>query len=87
MLTRGKRAEVVALVAAAVEPKHFASFTTEEGIRSFSELFSAKFSYAEAPELLCLDLYQAFDLTQLTVLAAPTIVNVDDKGPTPIFWK
>lgn len=87
ILTRGKRAEVAALVATALEPKHFASFRTEEGIRSFSELFSAKFSYAEAPELLCLDLYQAFDITQLTVLAAPTTVNFYDKGPTPIFWK
>jgi hypothetical protein len=43
ILTRGPRAEVAALVAVALESKHFASFKGEEGIHSLAELFSGKF--------------------------------------------
>lgn len=87
LLTRGPRSEVVAVVAAALEPKNFASLNVEEGIHSLSELFNGKFSYAETPELVCLDLYQSFDVNQLMDLAALTTVNFYEETPTPIFWK
>ncbi|QNI37465.1 alpha/beta hydrolase family protein [Edaphobacter albus] len=87
LLTQGPRSEAVALVAAALEPKRFSSLKAEEGITSLSELFNGKFSYAETPELVCLDLYQAFDLSQLIDLATPTTINFYEENPTPIFWK
>lgn len=87
LLTRGPRSEVVAIVVAALEPQHFTSLKVEEGIHSLSELFNGKFSYAETPELVCLDLYQSFDVSQLIELAQPTIVNFYEETPTPIFWK
>lgn len=87
ILTRGPRSEVVALVAAALEPNHFSSFGAEEGIHSLSELFNGKFSYAESPELACLDLYRVFDLNQLIDLAAPTTINFYEGSQTPIFWR
>jgi hypothetical protein len=87
MVTRGPRSEVAALVAAALGPSHFSSFRAEEGIHSLSELFGEKFSYAETPELVCLDLYRDFDLSQLIDLIAPITVNLDERNQTPIFWK
>jgi dienelactone hydrolase len=87
MVTRGPRSEVVALIAAALEPNHFSSYKAEEGIHSLSELFGGRFSYAATPELACLDLYRDFDLSQLIDLAAPTTINLDEGTQLPIFWR
>jgi len=87
LLTLGPRSEVVALVAAALEPNRFSSFKVENAIHSLSELFSGKLSYAEIPELVCLDLYKTFDVDQLIDLAAPTAIRSYENETTPLFWR
>jgi len=87
LLTRGPRSGVVALIATAINPTSFKSLQAEEGLHSFLDLYKESFSYADSPELVCLDLYQSFDLDTLETLAAPTAVNLSADKPDSIFWK
>ncbi len=52
----GPRSQVVARVAAALEPKLFAEVVTREGLTSLRQLLDAPVEYQAAPELFCLDL-------------------------------
>ena len=67
----GMRNQAAALVAAALEPELFSEITVRDGIRSFSYLLEKPVTYAQAPELFCLDLYKEFDIDRLEGLAAP----------------
>jgi dienelactone hydrolase len=71
----GMRNQAAALVAAALEPDLFSEITVRDGIRSFSYLLEKPVTYAQAPELFCLDLYKAFDIDRLEALAAPVTVQ------------
>jgi dienelactone hydrolase len=73
----GIRSQVVALVAAALEPNLFSSVVVHEGMPSLGYLVETPVQYGEAPELFCLDLYKEFDLERLTALAAPTAVTLE----------
>jgi dienelactone hydrolase len=72
----GLRSQVVALVAAALEPDLFAETGIRQGMTSLAHLLDAPVKYEEAPDLFCLDLYKEFDLDLLTRLAAPAKVTV-----------
>ncbi len=74
---RGIRTQVVATVAAALEPTLFSSIVVHEGMPSLRYLLDAPVTFQEAPELFCLDLYKYFDLDRLAVMAAPTGVKVE----------
>jgi dienelactone hydrolase len=76
--TTGIRSQVVALVAAALEPAAFSSLVHHQGIRSLSYLLDAPVPFRSAPELFCLDLYKYFDLDRLAMMAAPTRVTTTD---------
>ena len=71
----GMRNQAAALVAAALEPDLFSEITVRDGIRTFGYLLDKPVSYAQAPELFCLDLYKEFDIDRLEALAAPVTVQ------------
>jgi len=72
--TTGPRSQVVALAAAALEPRLFSQVESWDGMQSFSYLLDKPVLYHQAPDLFCLDLYKDFDIDRITMLAAPTEV-------------
>ena len=71
----GIRNQAAALVAAALEPGLFSEIKVRDGMRSLSYLLEKPVTYAQAPELFCLDLYREFDIDRLEALAAPVTVQ------------
>jgi hypothetical protein len=68
----GIRSQVVALVAAAMEPTLFSDIQIHVGMRSLKYVLEAPVTHRAAPDLFCLDLYKQFDLDSLMALAQPT---------------
>ncbi|HWB97869.1 MAG TPA: hypothetical protein VG672_14240, partial [Bryobacteraceae bacterium] len=66
--TSGIRTQVVALVAAALEPGLFREVAARDGMTSLRHLLDAPIPYQDAPDLFCLDLLHDFDLDQLAAL-------------------
>lgn len=73
--TTGIRSQVIALVAAALEPKAFSSLTTQNGMKSLAYLLNKPVPLRSAPELFCLDLYKDFDIDSLSALASPVKIT------------
>ena len=73
--TRGIRSQLVALVAAALEPSAFSEIVVRDGMKSLGHVLDKPVDYLDAPDLFCLDLYKDFDVRRLAVLAAPTVVR------------
>jgi len=73
--TEGIRTQVIALVAAALEPDLFSEIVTRQGLHSLSYVFDLPIEFEQAPELFCLDLYKEFDVDSLEALAAPAQVQ------------
>ena len=73
--TRGIRSQLVALVAAALEPSAFSEIVVRDGMKSLGYALEKPVEYLDAPELFCLDLYQDFDVESLAALAAPARVR------------
>jgi hypothetical protein len=65
----GLRSQVVALVAAALEPEAFSEIAVHDGIPSLQHVLDTPVMHTDAPELFCLDLYRRFDLDRLEALA------------------
>jgi hypothetical protein len=74
----GLRSQVVALVAAALEPKLFSELAITGGMQSLGFLLDAPVPFRSAPELFCLDLYEDFDLDYFRAMAAPTKISEKD---------
>jgi dienelactone hydrolase len=74
----GMRSQVVALVAAALEPQLFSEVAITSGMHSLGFLLDAGVPVRSAPELFCLDLYKDFDLDHFRAMAAPTKVREKD---------
>jgi dienelactone hydrolase len=64
----GMRNQVVALTAAAIEPKLFSAVVIRKGIPSLRYLIDKPVQYHEASDLFCLDLYKVTDLDRLVAL-------------------
>jgi dienelactone hydrolase len=79
--TYGIRSQVVAMVAAALEPDLFRQLTIRGGTDSLKYLFSCPITIQEAPELFSRDFYKEFDLDQLKIIASPT--RLDQSEPRP----
>ena len=79
----GMRNQAAALVAAVLEPDLFSEISVRDGIRSFSYILEKPVTYAQAPELFCLDLYKEFDINQLEALASPVTVQSHNPRELP----
>lgn len=73
--TNGIRNQVMALVAAALEPEAFSSLNAENGMKSLAYLLDKPVPFRSAPDLFCLDLYKDFDIDSLSALASPVKVT------------
>ena len=69
--TNGIRTQVMAMAAAALEPKLFSQAVARNGMTSFRHLLDAPIEYQAAPELFCLDLFREFDLDRLAEMGQP----------------
>lgn len=72
----GIRNQLIAQVAAALEPEMFAEIVVRDGMKSLRHLLDAPVEYEAAPDLFCLDLYKQFDVDGLAGLAGPTSVRM-----------
>jgi hypothetical protein len=80
----GMRSQVVALLAAALEPGLYGDVAVRDGIASLAYLLEKPIEFAEAPELFCLDLYRYFDLDRIAALAGlATVTTVPHNNPAP----
>jgi len=86
VFTSGPRSQSVALAAAALEPRLFASVDARHSMPSLGYVLEHSLKYGEVPELMCLDLYRDFDFDTLVALAAPVKVNLTAKESQPITW-
>jgi hypothetical protein len=73
--TRGIRSQLIALVAAALEPEAFPEIVARDGMASLGHLLDTPVEYLDAPDLFCLDLYRELEVDTLAALAAPTRVR------------
>ncbi len=65
----GRRYQVVALIAAAIEPDLFRRMAIHGGMTSLQYLLDAPVRFQDAPDLFCLDLYKLFDIDRLKAIA------------------
>src|SRR5215469_1885077 len=85
LVTDGLRSQVVALVAAALEPGLFSEIESNHAMSSLSYLLDAQVPYRTAPDVFCLDLYKYFDIDTLTALAFPAkITAASNVVPLPV---
>jgi len=68
--TDGIRNQVIALIAAAIEPGVFSEVVNQNGMKSLAYLIDKPVPVRSAPDLFCLDLYKDFDIDTLSVLAS-----------------
>ncbi len=73
--SNGRRSQVVALVAAALEPSLFVEVEVGKGMPSLRYLVDKPVRFQEAADLFCLDLYKFTDVDRLVTLAAPTSIK------------
>lgn len=72
----GPRSQMMALVAAALQPELYSAVSVRDGMPSLEYLLTTPVEYEQAPELFCLDLYKQFDVSQIAALAAPARVTL-----------
>ena len=73
--TNGIRNQVIALVAAAMEPEAFTGLDTQAGMTSLAYLLDKPVPLRSAPDLFCLDLSKDFDIDALSALASPVKIT------------
>jgi dienelactone hydrolase len=78
ILADGPRTGLVALVAAALEPKAIAGVTVRKGLSSLKEIIEKDFSTDKTPELFCFGLLETFDIEQLAALAGRDKVKLEN---------
>jgi len=81
--SRGIRTQVIALVAAALQPDLFSQVVVHEGMATLQYVLQAPVTFHQAPELFCLDLYNEFDIDRLAAIATPTEVKVENSLKPP----
>src|ERR1035437_1867368 len=85
--TDGMRSQVIALIAAAIEPQEFSILVSRNAMRSLAYLLDAPVPIRSAPELFCLDLYKDYDLNSLEVLASPVTITATESTEPVGTWK
>ena len=86
MLTIGPRAETVAAVAAALEPRLFSGIDAQQSVATFIDVFDSPADYRGAQELFCLDLFRDFDIDMLIAMASPVRVRLSVPTPEEMYW-
>jgi dienelactone hydrolase len=76
----GPRLSTVALVAAGLEEKAISGLELHGALGSLKEVIEKNRSVEQMPEMFCFGLLEAFDVKQLTALAAPRPVSLPDAG-------
>ena len=76
--TDGIRSQVIAAIAAALEPATFSEVVSGHTMKSLGYLIDNSVPFHAAPDLFCLDLYKLFDLDRLAALAAPTAIKTTE---------
>jgi hypothetical protein len=71
----GPRSSLIALVAAALEPKAISGLELRGGFGSLKEIIQRNMSAEQAPELFCFGLLERFDVLQLRALIDPRPVH------------
>jgi hypothetical protein len=66
--SHGIRTQMIALVAAALEPSAFSEVVVRDGVGSLSEVFDKALEYEKAPEIFCHSLARHFDVGRLQEL-------------------
>jgi hypothetical protein len=77
LLAEGPRTGLVALIAAALEPKAIAGVTIRNGMRSLKEVIEKDLTADKTPELFCFGLLENFDIDQLVALAGRDKVKLE----------
>lgn len=77
----GRAMPVVALLAAALAPRKFASLTTYGALDSLDRLIDLPVAYADNPELFCFGLLKDFDIPDLHELSKPMALIDNARGP------
>jgi hypothetical protein len=78
--TEGIRSQMVALMAASLEPDLFSGIVSNEILDSLGELLNGPLIFRTTPDLFCLDLYKYFDIDPLEAMAAPTNIEKGRKA-------
>jgi hypothetical protein len=73
--TSGIRTQLMALIAANLDPNLFSEIETRHGMRSLQYVLDAPVKFEAAPDIFCLDLYRDFDINRLAVMAAPVHIS------------
>jgi hypothetical protein len=81
--TEGIRSQVVALIAAALDPELFSEIHSDGIMDTLRFLLDAPVPYRSAPDLFCLDLYKYVDIDTLTAMAAPVQFTLGNKAVAP----
>jgi hypothetical protein len=81
------RSQVIALIAAAIEPQEFSTLVSRNAVRSLAYLLDTPVPIRSAPELFCLDLYKDYDLNSLEVLASPVRITATESTEPLGTWK
>jgi hypothetical protein len=66
--SHGIQTQMIALVAAALEPSVFSEVVVRDGVRSLREVFDKALEYEKAPEIFCHSLARHFDVGRLQEL-------------------
>ena len=77
----GQVAQIVALIAVALEPKSAASLTTQTLMTTLGHLIDWPLPYANAPSLFAFGLLAEFDIPDLIALTAPMPLLDPQRGP------
>jgi dienelactone hydrolase len=76
--TNGIRSQIIALVAAAIEPSAFSDVESRNAMKSLAYLIDKPVPFRSAAELFCLDLYKDFDVDSFGALASPVKITQTD---------
>lgn len=76
IMAHGPRTSLIALAAAAIEPKYVAGVQLHASMGSLKEVIEQNMAVNQSPELFCFGLLEHFDISQIAALVAPRPVRV-----------
>lgn len=76
LVAHGPRHSLIALIAAALEPKAVAAAELKESFSSLKDILAKNLTVRDAPELFCFGLLEQFDIPQMQALVRPRPLSV-----------